>query len=144
MNWKHTVILAIAISGTTSVSMAQGLVFTESNLADNSVLEFDRAADGALSLVATVPTGGAGGGVVSVGSQGALAVSSDQQYVFAVNEGGDSISVLKRTATGLTAVSTVSSGGTLPVSITVSGNLVHVLNDGVSGSPANITGFSFN
>ena len=144
MNWKHTVILAIAISGTTSVSMAQGLVFTESNLADNSVLEFDRTADGALTLAATVPTGGAGGGVVSVGSQGALAVSSDQQYVFAVNEGGDSISVLKRTATGLTAVSTVSSGGTLPVSITVSGNLVYVLNDGIHGSsPANITGFYF-
>ena len=42
MNWKHTVILAIGISGTTSVSMAQsndadpftaGFVYTESNLA---------------------------------------------------------------------------------------------------------------
>jgi 6-phosphogluconolactonase (cycloisomerase 2 family) len=129
MNWKHTVILAIGISGTTSASMAQsndpvtGLVFTESNQADNSVLEFDRTADGALSLAATVPTGGAGGGVVSVGSQGSVAVSQSQQYIFAANEGGNSISVLKRTATGLTQVGTVSSGGTLPVSITVSGNL---------------------
>ena len=148
MNWKHTVILAIGISGTTSASMADqvtGLVFTESNQADNSVLEFDRAADGALSLAATVPTGGAGGGVVSVGSQGSVAVSQSQQYIFAANEGGNSISVLKRTATGLTAVSTVSSGGALPVSITVSGNLVYVLNDGVSGSSnASITGFTFN
>src|SRR5271154_607797 len=98
MDWKHSVMLAIAIAGTSSVSMAQsngaglftaGFVYTESNLANNTVLVFNRAADGALSLVATVPTGGAGGGVVSVGSQGALAVSSDQQYVFAVNEGGD-------------------------------------------------------
>ena len=153
MNWKHTAILAIGISGTTSASMAQsnnadpvtGFVFTESNQADNSVLEFDRTADGALSLAATVPTGGAGGGVVSVGSQGSVAVSQDLQYVFAVNEGGNSVSVLKRTATGLTAVSTVSSGGALPVSITVSGNLVYVLNDGVSGSSnASITGFTFN
>jgi 6-phosphogluconolactonase len=153
MYWKHTAVLAIAISGTTSVSMAQsnnadpvtGFVFTESNQADNSVLEFDRTADGALTLAATVPTGGAGGGVVSVGSQGAVAVSQNQQYIFAANEGGNSISVLKRTATGLTAVSTVSSGGTLPVSITVSGNLVYVLNDGVSGSSnASITGFTFN
>jgi 6-phosphogluconolactonase (cycloisomerase 2 family) len=151
MNWKHTVILAIGISGTTSASMAQsndpvtGLVFTESNQADNSVLEFDRTADGALSLAATVPTGGAGGGVVSVGSQGSVAVSQSQQYIFAANEGGNSISVLKRTATGLTQVGTVSSGGTLPVSITVSGNLVYVLNDGVSGSSnASITGFTFN
>jgi 6-phosphogluconolactonase len=107
-------------------------------------LVFDRTADGALSPAATVPTGGAGGGVVSVGSQNALAVSQNRQYVFAVNEGGNSISVLKRTAAGLTAVGTVSSGGALPVSITVSGNLVYVLNDGSSSSPANITGFSFN
>ena len=148
MNWKHTVILAIGISGTTSASMADevtGLVFTESNQTDNSVLEFDRTADGALTLAATVPTGGAGGGVVSVGSQGSVAVSQSQQYIFAANEGGNSISVLKRTATGLTAVQTISSGGTLPVSITVSGNLVYVLNDGISGSsPASITGFTFN
>src|SRR5277367_3885522 len=153
MYWKHTAVLAIAISGTTSVSMAQsnnadpvtGFVFTESNQADNSVLEFDRTADGALTLAATVPTGGAGGGVVSVGSQGAVAVSQSQQYIFAANEGGNSVSVLKRTATGLTAVRTVSSGGTLPVSITVSGNLVYVLNDGVSeSSNASITGFTFN
>ncbi len=150
MNWKHAVIVAIAISGTSSASTAQtGFVFTESNQTDNSVLEFDRTADGALTLAATVPTGGAGGGVVSVGSQGSVAVSQSQQYIFAANEGGNSISVLKRTATGLTAVQTISSGGTLPVSITVSGNLVYVLNDGITGSapgsaPASITGFTFN
>jgi 6-phosphogluconolactonase len=132
-------------SGPSAADPVTGFVYTESNLADNSVLVFDRAADGALSLAATVPTGGAGGGVVSVGSQGALAVSQNRQYVFAVNEGGNSVSVLKRTAAGLTAVGTVSSGGTLPVSITVSGNLVYVLNDGVSGSSnASITGFTFN
>jgi 6-phosphogluconolactonase len=153
MDWKHAAILAIGISGASSASMAQstgadpvtGFLFTESNQAANSVLEFDRTADGALSLVATVPTGGAGGGVVSVGSQGSVAVSQNRQYIFAANEGGNSISVLKRTATGLTAVGTVSSGGALPVSITVSGNLVYVLNDGVSGSSnASITGFTFN
>ncbi len=153
MNWKHTVILAIAISGTTSVSMAQlndagpfsgGFVYTESNLLNNSVLVFNRAADGALSLAATVPTGGAGGGVVSVGSQGALALSQDRRWLFVANEGDGSISVMERTPAGLKAVGRVSSGGTLPVSITVSRNLVYVLNDGVHGSsPANITGFYF-
>ena len=140
-----TVAVVIGVASGPSAADPAGFVFTESNQADNSVLEFDRTADGALTLAATVPTGGAGGGVVSVGSQGAVAVSQNQQYIFAANEGGNSISVLKRTATGLTAVSTVSSGGTLPVSITVSGNLVYVLNDGVSGSSnASITGFTFN
>jgi 6-phosphogluconolactonase len=157
VRWLEGTGLAVLLVGTAPIAranvMAQsadadpfsaGFVYTESNLSDNSVLVFDRAADGALSLAATVPTGGAGGGVVSVGSQGAVAVSQSQQYLFAVNEGGNSISVLKRTPAGLDAVGTVSSGGTLPVSITVSGNLVYVLNDGVGSSPANITGFSFN
>ena len=161
------VIPAIAIAGMTSVSMAQsndsgpfndsdsfndsgpfsgdrGFVYTESNLLNNSVLVFTRAANGTLSLTATVPTGGAGGGVVSVGSQGALALSRDRRWLFVANEGDGSISAMARTRAGLKAVGRVSSGGTLPVSITVSRNLVYVLNDGIHGSsPASITGFSF-
>src|ERR1700741_110574 len=65
-----------------------GFVYTETNGANNAVLVFNRAANSALSLAATVPTGGLGGGVVSVGSQGALALSPDGQWLFAVNEGG--------------------------------------------------------
>jgi 6-phosphogluconolactonase (cycloisomerase 2 family) len=123
---------------------SRGFVYTESNLLNNSVLVFNRAADGTLSLAATVRTGGAGGGVVSVGSQGALALSRDRRWLFVANEGDGSISVMERTPAGLKAVRRVSSGGTLPVSITVSRNLVYVLNDGVHGSsPANITGFYF-
>jgi len=155
------VIPVIAIAGMTSVSMAQsidsdpfndsgpfsgdrGFVYTESNLLKNTVLVFNRAANGTLTLAATVPTGGAGGGVVSVGSQGALALSQDRRWLFVANEGDGSISVMERTPAGLKAVGRVSSGGTLPVSITISRNLVYVLNDGIHGSsPASITGFSF-
>ena len=155
------VIPVIAIAGMTSVSMAQsndsdpfndsgpfsgdrGFVYTETNLSNNSVLVFNRAANGRLSLAATVPTGGAGGGVVSVGSQGALALSQDRRWLFVANEGDGSISVMERTPAGLKAVGRVSSGGTLPVSITVSRNLVYVLNDGIHGSsPASIIGFYF-
>src|SRR5271154_554527 len=155
MNWKHIVVLAIAVACVASVSMAQsndfnpfsgqaGFVYTETNGANNAVLVFNRAANGSLTLAATVPTGGAGGGVVSVGSQGALALSQDRRFLFVANEGDGSISVMERTPAGLKAVGKVSSGGTLPVSITVSGSLVYVLNDGVHGSsPANITGFYF-
>jgi 6-phosphogluconolactonase len=124
-----------------------GFVYTETNGANNAVLVFNRAANGALSLAATVPTGGLGGGVVSVGSQGALALSPDGQWLFAVNEGGSpdgSVSVMRRTPTGLQAAGVYDSGGNLPVSITVSRNLVYVLNDSVTGgTPANITGFYF-
>jgi 6-phosphogluconolactonase (cycloisomerase 2 family) len=118
-------------------------VYTETNGQNNSVLVFNRAADGSLSLAATVPTGGSGGGVVSVGSQDTLALSHDGRWLFVANEGDGSISMMERTPAGLQATGKFSSGGTLPVSITVSRNLVYVLNDGVNGSPANITGFFF-
>lgn len=121
----------------------RGFVYTETNGENNAVLVFNRAADGSLSLAATVPTGGTGGGVVSVGSQGSLALSQDGRWLFVANEGDGSISVMERTPAGLKASGKFSSGGTLPVSITVSLNLVYVLNDGVNGSPANITGFFF-
>jgi 6-phosphogluconolactonase (cycloisomerase 2 family) len=124
-----------------------GFVYTETNGANNAVLVFNRAADGSLTLAATVPTGRSGGGVVSVGSQGTLALSQDGRWLFVANEGDGSISVMERTASGLKAVGKVSTGGTLPVSITVSRNLVYVLNDGVHGAspaqPASITGFFF-
>ncbi|MGB8525045.1 MAG: beta-propeller fold lactonase family protein [Candidatus Acidiferrales bacterium] len=124
-----------------------GFVYTETNGPQNAVSVFNRAADGSLTLAATVLTGGAGGGNVSVGSQGTLALSQDGRWLFVANEGDGTISVMERTASGLKAVGKVSTGGTLPVSITVSRNLVYVLNDGVNGAspaqPASITGFYF-
>jgi 6-phosphogluconolactonase len=158
MNWKYYVLFVIAVSSIATVSMAQsndanpfrgqaGFVYTETNGANNAVSVFNRAANGSLTLAATVPTGGSGGGVVSVGSQGALALSQDGRWLFVANEGDGSISVMERTASGLKAVGKVSTGGTLPVSITVSRNLVYVLNDGIHGAspaqPASITGFFF-
>jgi 6-phosphogluconolactonase len=126
---------------------SSGFVYTETNAANNGVLVFNRADDGTLSLAANVATGGLGGGVVSVGSQGALALSQHRRWLFVANEGDNTISVMERTLGGLKAVGKVSSNGTLPVSITVSRNLVYVLNDGgtVNGSvkPANISGFFF-
>src|SRR5271170_1720402 len=125
-----------------------GFVYTETNATANSILVFNRAADGKLSLAATVLTGGVGGGVVSVGSQGTLALSQDGRWLFAANEGDNTISVLERNQAGLKLAGRVSSHGTLPVSITVSRNLVYVLNDGTAASapnpqPANISGFFF-
>ena len=136
---------AIGIASAPLSAQDTGFVYTESNAKTNSILVFNRAVNGSLSLAATVPTGGQGGGVVSVGSQGTLALSPDGRWLFAANEGDSTISVLRRTNAGLTPVESVPSNGTLPVSITVSRNLVYVLNDGskANNSPANITGFYF-
>ena len=133
----------LALPGAFAHAQAGGFVYTETNAGANSILVFNRAADGTLSQIANVATGGLGGGVVSVGSQGSLALSQDGRWLFAANEGDGTISVMERTPAGLTAVGRVSSNGTLPVSIAVSRNLVYVLNDGGSGKPANISGFFF-
>ena len=127
---------------------SNSFVYTETNATANSILVFNRAANGSLSLAANVSTVGLGGGVVSVGSQGTLALSQDGRWLFAANEGDSTISVLERTPAGLKLAGRVSSNGTLPVSITASRNLVYVLNDGTAAGapnpqPANITGFSF-
>jgi len=70
---------------------------------------------------------GAGHGLEN---QGALALSDDRKYLFAVNAGSDDVSVFRITAQGLTQTARVSSGGRLPVSVTERGGLVYVLNRG--------------
>ncbi|HEV2751859.1 MAG TPA: beta-propeller fold lactonase family protein [Gemmatimonadales bacterium] len=114
-------------------------VYTLTNqVAGNAVAVFTRAADGTLSPAGTVATGGTGTGA-GLGSQGAVALSSDGRWLFAVNAGSNDVSVLRMGAHGLSLASRTASGGTLPISLTVHGNVLYVLNAGGDG---NISGFS--
>ncbi len=107
----------------------------------NSIMIFHRNADGTLAFVSRVATGGmgAGTGADPLSSQGAVVMSSDDRLLFAVNAGSSTISVFGVSGDSLTPLGTVSSGGTVPVSLTVQGNLLYVLNAG--GTP-NISGFA--
>lgn len=116
-----------------------GMVYTESNSASgNTVIAFRHAANGTLTQTAAVATGGLGteGGL---GNQGALALGGNGRWLFAINAGSDEISVLETRASGLALVGKVSSGGSRPISLTVHGDLLYVLNAGGAG---NITGFA--
>src|SRR5207253_1137148 len=73
-----------------------------------------------------------------LGSQGSLAMTTNLNWLLAVNAGSNEISVFRILETGLTLVSRVASGGTRPISIATNGTLVYVLNAGGAG---NITGF---
>ncbi len=116
-----------------------GAVFTLSNsAAGNAVIAFARGADGTLTPAGTFATQGNGTGA-GLGSQGAVALSGDGQFLFAVNAASNTITSFAVDGTSLTRVSTVASGGTLPISLTTHGNLVYVLN---AGGTENITGFS--
>ena len=143
MKLRRIIALAMLVMGTISISSAQenrrGFVYAMTNGAENTILAFHRSGDGKLSEAITVPTGGAGTGA-NFGSQGALALTEDGRWLFAVNPGSNSVSVLEQGQKSLKLVNTFPSGGSLPESIAVSGDLVYVLN---TGAPANITGFFF-
>jgi len=114
-------------------------VYTLTNqVAGNSVAVFARAADGTLSAAGSVATGGTGTGA-GLGSQGALALSDDGRWLFAVNAGSNDVSVFRVGRDGLSLLDRTSSGGTRPISLTVHGHVLYVLNAGGDG---NISGFA--
>ena len=118
---------------------APGAVYALTNQASgNAVAIFARGADGSLSWSSNVSTGGTGAGS-GLGSQGALALSDDGRWLFAVNAGSNDVSAFQVTPGGLALTSRVSSGGVRPISLSVHGNLLYVLNAGGDG---NISGFS--
>lgn len=84
-------------------------------------------------------TGGLGGqasGAVvdKLASQGSLVYDPSRQLLFAVNAGSGTLSVLSAQGRQLQLVQVISSAGTFPDSIAVSGNLVYVLDAGGTGT----------
>src|SRR5258707_6372286 len=117
-------VLAVALvlpaeaSHATDQSSSPGNVYTMDNaVAGNNVLIFNRAADGALSLAGAVATGGKGTGT-GLGSQSALILSANGQWLFACNAGSDEISLFAVTPDGLVLTDKVSTGGKQPISLT--------------------------
>jgi 6-phosphogluconolactonase len=111
-----------------------GAVYTLTNAAGgNAVVAFHRAENGALTPLGSFATGGNGiGGTLDpLTSQYAVVVNATHDALFAVDAGSGDITSFRVAPDGaLTRVSRVSSGGTLPNSIAVHGNLVYALNSG--------------
>ena len=144
----HAALVVPAVLAATTVvpqartSNATGAVYTATNSANgNSVLVFDRTADGGLSYVNAFPTGGNGSGN-GLGNQGGLAITTDGKFVLVVNAGSNDISVLQTTDGGLIQVDRRNSAGIRPISLSVSGRLVYVLNNGgFAGGTDTVAGF---
>jgi 6-phosphogluconolactonase len=134
------VALVFAASASADDDRGRGAVYTLTNSATgNAVAVFERAADGSLSPEGTVSTGGRGTGA-GLGSQGALVLDDDR--LFAVNAGSNSISSLEvDDGSEVELEDVASSNGVRPISLTVHGPLLYVLNAGDATTPANITGF---
>ena len=112
-----------------------GFVYIMTNdPAGNHVLAYARGADGSLTPQGSFATNGLGTGR-GLGNQGGLVLSLGGQFLLAVNAGNDKITVFSVTPTGLTFTDIADSGGIMPISIAVNGNLVYVLDT------SNIAGF---
>jgi 6-phosphogluconolactonase len=132
-------------SGADSSSSVVGHLYVNDNTTGvNTVAGFDRHADGTLTPIAGSPfaVGGAGTGH-GVASQGSLQQTSDGRYLLAVDAGSNQVSVLRIKPNGsLQSADLVSSNGSSPVSIAVSGGLVYVAN--ADPTAPNYTGFTLN
>ena len=131
-------------SASTDGSPVVGHVYVNDNTAGvNTIGAFDRHADGTLTPEAGSPFAAGGAGTGSgLASQGALQLSADGRFLIAADAGSNQVSVLRIRPDGslkLVSHGVVASGGVLPVSVAVSGDLVYVANSGNGGS--NYTGF---
>ena len=134
------VFLAVLLTGTAGAA-TQGfgrgpdhVVFVQTdNPSGNTVVAYDRSSAGQLTQAGTYPTGGLGGilagSVVDhTASQGSLAFDSRHNLLYAVNAGSNTVSVFAVSGDKLSLIQVVPSGGTFPVSVAVSGDVVYVLN----------------
>ena len=130
---------ALFLAGQPALAMNEpedsGAVYVLGNQSSgNTVIVFQRAEDGTLTRAQEVFTHGLGGS--DLGSQGALALSG--RLLFAVNAGSNELSVLEITEDGVRFVDKAASGGERPISVTVHGDIVYVLN---AGGTSNVSGF---
>ncbi len=141
-----TAVVSVSVLAATAMAAPAGAdagaVYTLTNrAAGNAVAVFKRGADGTLTPQGEVATNGLGSGG-GLGSQGALVLSKNGQWLYAVNAGSNEISVFAVKPEGLLLVNKAGSGGVRPISLTVHDDLLYVLNGG--GGSGNITGFHLN
>lgn len=137
-NGKNPDDLMLSDASARSVDEA-GYVYTESNdAAQNSILMYKQNTDGTLTYESSTASGGKGNSA-GLGSQGAVIIDAQHQYLYAVNAGDNSISSFWiHTDGSLTLAHTIGSEGVTPISLTAHEKLMYVVNLGSD----NIAGFN--
>ena len=135
-------ITALALAGGAAPAFANsapGAVFVQSdNLTGNTIVAYQRAANGTLSQQGVYPTGGLGGALTGsvvdhLASQGSLAYDAQNQLLYAVNAGSGTVSVFAVSGVHLTLTQVIRSDGKFPASIAVHNGLVYVLSSEEGG-----------
>lgn len=110
-----------------------GAVFAMTNAtAGNRIVIYGRAEHGSLTRLGSVSTRGLGIGV-DTDTQGVLRLSSDNRFLYAANPGSDDISVFSVSGTKLKFLQKIYAGDE-PLSLTIHGNLLYVLDGSVAGN----------
>ncbi|MGH9226402.1 MAG: lactonase family protein [Acidimicrobiales bacterium] len=117
--------------------MSEGAVFVQSNEAQNAVVAFLRAADGSLTRVASVDTGGGGEGEPHLQSQGSVTLTGECRHLLVTNAGSGDVTAFRVGADGGLDVVGQTPVGPRPRSVAERGRLVYVL---TTGTPA-VVGF---
>ena len=136
-------VLAVLLTMSWGTARAgDGAVYMMTNAAGgNQLAVFARDAKGLLEFPVFYNTGGLGAGT-GLGSQGSIAVDATGETLYLVNAGSGSISVFDLSKKVPNLIQIISSGGTFPNSVAVSGNFLYVLNaGGAHGGVDIITGF---
>ncbi|MEU3183974.1 beta-propeller fold lactonase family protein [Streptomyces sp. NPDC006923] len=125
-------------AGRSGVSSTPVFVQTD-NTRGNKIVAYHRAADGSLHRRGIYGTGGKGGilkgSVVDhLASQGSLTYDRRHKLLYAVNAGSNTITRFSVNGDRLRRQQVIPSGGTFPVSVTVHGDRVYVLNARRGGS----------
>jgi 6-phosphogluconolactonase (cycloisomerase 2 family) len=137
---SSAITLGFAVSPAVAMAApSPGAVYVLSNQpSGNAVLVFDRAADGSLTAAGSYATGGTGTGG-GLGSQGAVILDASGRHLYAVNAGSGTITSFRVRHDGLEQIDVAPSGGSMPTSLTVAGDLLYVLNAGGAGSINGLT-----
>lgn len=131
---------------------ASAVVYTASNETHgNRVIAFDISEDSDnLVEIGSFQTGGIGTGT-PLGNQSALITDASDRWMFVTNSGDGTVTSFRVQENGLRLVNRINSRGHSPISVTVFGTLVYVLNEGsgLDYDPPhirydNISGFRFN
>lgn len=115
-----------------------GAVYAMTNDAvDNRILVYSRNSNGLLTFQRSVSTHGRGsGGIIDpLELQGSVVLSQGGSFLYAANAGSGTITTFRVVPPGLAFIGEAASGGAEPISITIRGDLLYVLNT------ASITGF---
>jgi 6-phosphogluconolactonase (cycloisomerase 2 family) len=132
------------VSTALSTGSAGAVLILSNSPVGNRLLAYDRSSSGDLVRAGSFSTRGLGTGG-GLGDQGALALTADHNWAIGVNAGSNSLSVFRVHAPGssplVSFASQASSRGILPVSLTVHGSWVFVVNGGTDTAAGNVAGF---